>query len=412
MDDSRAVRLLSDLQLSHPSRDDAGRAQLRGKLHAAASGMRAFYEQAQYFDAEQRAEALKELDAWTARLGERLDGGGEAGGNADRERLGVDRLLAKNGDAIERAAQELGRAVDPPPLLGSARTGEASARTFLVPGTRQAVVLVDVEFFIFSLVWAGLVAGCFPIVRAENGQATYGTRPEAVEAHLASRPANALRCVRSALMFREGMRPDMLQVSPDMRYEPLARQFREAVQLFVVGHEYAHSLCGHLDQTPSHLRDRPDASGIAFARDQELEADLRGAELCLRAMQHQGVPPQFGVIGPDTYFSGRLALHQIGLLADEEDATVLDAARLSPPGTGTHPPIRDRRDRLRETVLASMPAELREATSRTYQALDCMNAALLIQAAGVIAWQRNHAAGSPPALIPGPAAPGEADATA
>ena len=385
-DQPEAVAFLAALQRHFLRGRRAPRVRGRERLPETARALRDFYRQAAYPSDVDRDATLAELEQWLVVQAQR-----EAD---DLEGFGVNAILARSRERIVAAAAELGRPLDPPPLLGSARTGSTSARTYLPAGLRQAVVLVNVEFLVFALAHAGSVAATFPILRTHDRRTVFGTSPQAVEKHAAADPLSALRCVRQALTFAHGLPPDLLLVSPDLRYEPLARIFRDAVELFVVGHECAHVSCGHLHADTSMAGTSATVAEhnvVEYRWDQEYEADARGMELALRALRSSGTPPEIGIAGADIYFNGLLLRDQVSLLADDPSATVLDAARLRGTASPTHPPLRDRRDRLRDTVFRSFPTALRDAAARTYDTMDTMQAAMLVQAAGVAAASREAA---------------------
>lgn len=66
-------------------------------------------------------------------------------------------------------------------------------------------------------------------------------------------------------------------------YSDLAMMLSKSLEYFVLGHEYAHILIGHLDTTAVRKGVLPatDADALAYSWQQELDADLLGMTLSI-----------------------------------------------------------------------------------------------------------------------------------
>ncbi|HEX6355417.1 hypothetical protein [Actinophytocola sp.] len=256
--------------------------------------------------------------------------------------------LARMQANIERtAAARAGGADFDSPLVGYLRTGQLNAVSLPVPGRSDAyLVLFEDQMLAFIHILADAIVWALPRdPDGADGEVQFGLRAAAVAERIAA-DATVVGTF-AALVGSYTVMGRIMSVGtrlPPDRY-PLARQLSTSISYFVLGHEYAHVLLGHLDTTTSRAGVLPatDVETLAYSWQQEAHADELGTHLSINALiehERQTLPVAFA--GSCLFFDAvdvmdrAVALLQTG----DENARQL----------GSHPPAGLRKQRLRDVL--------------------------------------------------------------
>ncbi|MEV0279814.1 hypothetical protein AB0I22_25955 [Streptomyces sp. NPDC050610] len=222
---------------------------------------------------------------------------------------------------LDEAAARLGRrrgAADPP-VFALMEFGHVNARTIRAPHTGDSIVLVDTELLQFLFLFSKAVALAVPTGSpAPDGWLTYATRIDDVRAHLRSDGRALARfsdVVLSYAMTGRASHAEAYRVP--LGTERLYGIIMRAAQTFVLAHEYAHVLLGHLSDG---RRDASGADGERVAQSLwslalEGHADRVGLNLTLDVMRRQGYDHNFTYWGVELFFhANEIATEAISLL--------------------------------------------------------------------------------------------------
>lgn len=256
------------------------------------------------------------------------------------------RMIRKRAEQIESAAIAHGMDPRDRPLLGTLPTGQVNAVTYLVPGSRDHVVLLERELFTFALLLSKVVCCTFPAESSASGRTTFFTGPAAVRRRIEEHPELLARFTEVLLAYALTGRPTFARpYLPERAHQHLALVLRTSMELFVLGHEYGHVLAGHLSQvsrtTPCRAR-LHDVDALEYSWKQEYEADAIGCRLAYSAMRDLGYDSALSFWGADSFFSGMDVMDRATSLllhGDEERQTL-----------SSHPPSGHRRERLRAVL--------------------------------------------------------------
>jgi hypothetical protein len=144
------------------------------------------------------------------------------------------------------------------------------------------------------------------------------------------------------------------QYNIDSPYDRFTAILRQSMELFIMGHEYAHIILGHLenqDTKKKHLTPQ-DIYNILFSWDQELEADSLGLPLMLSAM---GAGQKYDHLdlhycGAELFFSGYEILERAKCIVKQGNDDWYWRGGKEDGRIGDHPPAERRRDNLRELM--------------------------------------------------------------
>ncbi len=249
---------------------------------------------------------------------------------------------------IEDAASAAGVSLPcPPPLVGTLPTGSVNARTVLVPGTSEYLVLFEDQFFHFALLASKAIASAFPLV--ETTHPTINPDPVLIRQRLEQEPEVGARFAEVVLAYAHSGQPGRARpYLPARPYGLLAGSLQKSLEMFALGHEYGHVVRGHLEEA-SHkvLRVLPDedTEALQYSWRQEYEADIVGTGLCIGAMLADGNYLPMSFWGIDCFFSV--------LDVVKRASSILSYGAEQTGRPGSHPPPNERRRRVRG-VLRSM----------------------------------------------------------
>jgi hypothetical protein len=255
-------------------------------------------------------------------------------------------MIRKRAEQIESAATTHGMELSDRPLLGTLPTGQVNAVTYLVPGSRDHVVLFERELFTFALLLSKAVCCTFPLEPSASGKTTFATGPAPVRRRIEEHPELIERFTEFVLAYALTGRPTLAKpYLPERAHQHLALVLRTSLELFVLGHEYGHVLARHLSQVSRTAPSRAqldDVDALEYSWQQEYEADAIGCRLAHSAMKSLGHDSALSFWGADSFFSGMDVMDRATSLllhGDEERQTL-----------SSHPPSELRRERLRATL--------------------------------------------------------------
>jgi hypothetical protein len=255
-------------------------------------------------------------------------------------------ILVELASSIETAAAQTGMTVPHRPVLGSLPHGQVNALTILVPGTSEHIVLFESQMFLFASLLSKAVARAFPLTSRDGEWLSFSAQQADIERRIDSDPSVLRRFTEVVLAYAMTGRPgDAPQYVEDSPHGLIAGHLREALELFVLGHEYGHVIGGHLTTATrtAALLPGEDTEALDYSWRQEHEADVYGAMLAVSAMMRvKRLDGALSYWGSDLFFSAMDVMDRaVSLLrtGDERRQTL-----------GSHPPADQRRAYLRRSM--------------------------------------------------------------
>lgn len=284
---------------------------------------------------------------------------------------------------VEKAIAALGLNIELAPLVGTLPTGEVHACLMLVPESDRCLVL-------FNNGWFGYLLRAVPILfrymSSEQAQ---------MQAHARERVEKLepnQRAIMGLLPAKEQVKGiakiDLLQLiytylltgdpsKASYSFNQLAPQHQIAVtsqwltpiQVFVMGHEYGHLIHRHLDPSSAvtaHLGDEP----YTLQRttwDREFEADATGLQIVSKVLETSPFRHSTGA-AVDLFF----------LIVDllEKARSVLSSGSASNLLHHDYPPMRQRQERARKQIQASVEPNVASYLEQVYRAFDHMHSSI------------------------------------
>jgi hypothetical protein len=257
--------------------------------------------------------------------------------------------LATMQDNIEKTASgriQGAQLALPRPLIGHLQTGQINAVSMRVPGSSGGyLVLLEDEMPLFASKLSKAVAWAIPHDPADSaGNMSFRISVDDVTERIEADPDVAHRFADIVVTYAvDGslQRAGHHVVPPG--YLNLAALLRDSLEYFVIGHEYAHILLGHLDAPVARRGVLPaaDAEALAYSWAQEIEADWMGMVLSINAgIEHEGLDIDFGFLGIGLFFDALDVMDRAVALLQTGDE---NARQL-----GSHPPSDLRKQRLRD----------------------------------------------------------------
>ena len=226
-----------------------------------------------------------------------------------------------------------------------------------IPSGEDIIVLFDPELFTFANLLSKIVVRAIP--RGKDGDFLYSVDLDrTLDTDILRRFQELIRAY--LLKGRAGAAPSYLLEGP---YMALAGELTESMELFVMGHEYAHILSRHLSKVRKPFIkewvfskegitkvDAPGDSEIIYNISQEFEADAKGVQLMLRArVIEQGAKPTISYLGAELLFSC------IDIV--ERGISIVRTGEENARPFSSHPLPKDRREELRRGLKNSLPEE-------------------------------------------------------
>jgi hypothetical protein len=195
-------------------------------------------------------------------------------------------ILSDLAKRIEETATEGGIQLPLRPIFGTLALGQFNAMAIRVPGTSDHIIAFQAGVFGFINLLSKAVAASFPLEEGDDA-IRFSTDPEDVDDLLDRNPEPVSR-------FQQFVDAYVLDGDPHEAEQylltgaptELASLLLDSAELFVMGHEYAHIINGHLaeDALLHHAPLGTDVEVVPRALEQEFEADTLGLELSIATM--------------------------------------------------------------------------------------------------------------------------------
>lgn len=261
-------------------------------------------------------------------------------------------LLAGMAKEIEEVLAERNMGLNPSPIFGSLPTGRVNGVALKVPDTDQVIVLIEDGLFGFANLAAKAVARLFPFKGDEDGRLIFSTASSDWQLQFTAKPEVSERFLELILAYILGGHPHKAKAYlPDANYEVVSSVLCGSMELFVLGHEYGHFVCGHLNEgsTRKAMIGGEDSDKIATNWQQEFEADVRGLEYMLAVMGKRGFDLSLSFWGADFFFCC------IDIV--EKAVSTIRTGSSDVHLSSTHPPTNMRRELLHSVLKNSVPEE-------------------------------------------------------
>ena len=260
---------------------------------------------------------------------------------------------------IEDVLPEMNIKVIHSPIFGSLPTGRVNGMALKVPGDEHVIILLEDGLFHFANLAAKAVCGMFPLSGGKEDRTTFPTSEEDLGRAFASQPQNGARFLELLLAYVFGGHPYLAQsylLHPE--HQQLANVLMHSFELFVLGHEYGHFVCGHLSSgnTKKAMFGAESSDEIITSWQQEFEADTKGLEVTLAVMQKQGFDLAVAFLGADFFF-GCVEIVERAISIARSGEIAADLA-------STHPPTASRREMLRKLLSHSVPKDVAQGPLR------------------------------------------------
>jgi hypothetical protein len=268
-------------------------------------------------------------------------------------------ILESLNDQIREALRAAKVELSGVPVFGTLPTPRVNARTFVVPGSKNVVIVFENEMFLFALLFTKAVLAALPFRGAEEGKVIFSTEREEIQRRIETDDEPRRRFQEALMAYVVAGAPGAApQYAPRYPYSG-ENSVLTSLELFVLGHEYGHFMANHL--TDGHLVKsgigNEEVIEIVRSWADEFEADRYGVALSMMAMGRGGQDWARSYWGADFFFTMLdIVERAVNLLATGSDrvAVGFDESRLS------HPPPALRRQRLRESMRASFGERARE----------------------------------------------------
>lgn len=261
----------------------------------------------------------------------------------DRGDMAAIQLYAVRRD-VEKALRERSLLVGDSPVFGVLPTGQPNGMAILVPGSRCPVIALEQGMVSFIHISAQCIVACFPFSISETRQVQVRTQGDGWKEKI----RNNDWLVGQFAEFLEnyavrGFADVHKLVAPEPHHALMAGSMMRSAQTFVVSHEYAHLLKGHLTERSQRAPANVGNVKVEEIRknwNQEYEADSLGFILMAETL-HQLVP-FYHAMGTGLFLAAVDILSRcFRTLETGEEATG---------DSPTHPPNAERATRLAELM--------------------------------------------------------------
>jgi hypothetical protein len=250
------------------------------------------------------------------------------------------------------------RKVFTPPSYGSLLTTELNAKTLLIPKTKnEFLVIFESDLFILCNLIAKLISVFFSVGYKYDQNKDKGENIHIISSLVEENIDKKIdQDDRLLSHFRALVKGYIVEGSVSIgtryileeQYMVDATNILRPIELFVLGHEYSHILCGHLGKatTISSALANQQVSESLYSWNHEFEADLNGLELMLAAAHKLNIDPSSAFCGSSIFFRFVDVLeHAKSIIntGDEKSYQTLNQSQ-----KGSHPPPLLRAERLKQ----------------------------------------------------------------
>lgn len=250
---------------------------------------------------------------------------------------------------------------DDMPYIGTLPIGEVNAEIRYFPTSKEYLIIFQDGIFDFCNLFSKVIASSFRYLKDEIvterdgekvppiGYKLYAIEEKEIKKTLKENPQiyeNFKDLIISYVL--KGKPGFAKQYFIDPKYELSVENLRNGMELFVLGHEYAHKFFGHLesDDTALFSISKSDAKRILYDWGKEYEADAGGLMLALGALGNRYTAPK-SYLGTELILTGfEIVQKSLCILENGHDHFYWRGGRSDGP-LGSHPPPDQRREKLR-----------------------------------------------------------------
>lgn len=188
------------------------------------------------------------------------------------------------------------------PCFGTVEYDMFSAE-ICAPNCDEKLIIISNGLFTFANLISKVIAQVFPLEKSNNMQ-SFSTDIEKILRQIEDNTEIKLRfydLMLACLVTREP--PRARQYFIDSRLNGLLAIIRESFEVFVVAHEYSHSILGHLEDKKIHSTSKIDdlsdseIKEIYHSWEEETAADLYGAGITMAIMNRKGIDRYVSMLG-------------------------------------------------------------------------------------------------------------------
>ena len=238
------------------------------------------------------------------------------------------------------------------PTFGTLPVGSLNATTYGFTNNEYLIVF-ETELLQFCNLISKIIAKSIPIQK-ENDKIGFQFDEKMIVERIEKENIILIRFKELILGFLlTGRATSASQYILESPFNKIADHLRLAMEVFIMGHEYAHILLRHLGdkETQKQILNTNDVFNVIYSWSQELDADVLGLPLMLIALKEEGRRyPDLSYSGAELFFSAYEVIERGKcILKNGTDEFYWRNGKEDGP-IGTHPPAERRRDNIRKAI--------------------------------------------------------------
>jgi hypothetical protein len=234
-------------------------------------------------------------------------------------------------------------------LFGTLHTGRINGVAIGTKNPEYYVILLESGLFGFANLLAKGVAQAFPQgEKKSDGSFSISTEMDKVKQNIQADDDIATRLVDLVMAYIVAGDPHAARpYLPKKEYVALISIWRDAMEYFVLAHEYGHAVSGHLEASPATATS--EGNEIPSSWKEEFEADYVGLVTTLNILMEDRLSPSLTYAGVEAFF--------LGLELIERALAVFQGREIREHGTASHPPAMMRREAMRHWLRQGLPEQ-------------------------------------------------------
>jgi len=236
------------------------------------------------------------------------------------------------------------------PTFGTLPYGDLNARTYSFDNGEYLIVF-ESELLQFCNLITKIIAKSFPYNK-KDGKITYQFDEQAVLEKLEDDETILTRFKDLVISFlTTGYARAAKQYYLEGTYLDLHAHLLEAIETFIMGHEYSHILLKHVTSQTKKNLNNADKFQMIYSWPQEYQADGLGLPLMLIGLRHTGKQNDFiSYCGAELFFSAYEIIQRGACILKNGHDNFYWRGGSSDGLLGTHPPAGNRREYLRKLM--------------------------------------------------------------
>ena len=239
-------------------------------------------------------------------------------------------------------------------VFGTLGTGDVNGTAVEFRNPEYQIIVLDDGLFGYANLLTKAVLMAFPLIERSPGQFELSGDRKAIRRRIHDEPKLFERLAELILNYLvNGNVFAAEQYYPPMSYVSPIATWLDAMEYFVLGHEYGHCRLGHLEK-PDRLIPHESFDEVAVSWQHEYEADAFGLGVMFDCISDEPYRRRIAYAAVEAFFAGLEIINRS--LARFYDAEPRDE------GSPTHPPVAARRKALREALRSHVDAVEYEAS--------------------------------------------------